>query len=129
MTSFDVAAWLEAWSDADLERALSFYAADCRYRDPATPRALGGLAGLRPHLEKVFAYWPEQRWEEVGRWEHADGQGLTLLWRAEITSPRSSKSVQFDGLNLLRFAGGKIVEQMIFFDPALWRGLMPAKLE
>lgn len=129
MPDFDVAGWLAAWSDADLERTLRFYAPDCRYRDPATKTELCGHAELHPHLQKVFGYWPEQRWEEVRRWTHADGAGLTLLWRVEITSPRSGRSVVFEGLDVLRLSGGKIAEQLIFFDPAAWRGLMPARIE
>ncbi len=129
MSDFDLAGWLRAWSDADLERTLSYYSPDCRYRDPATRGPLVGHTGLRSHLERVFVSWPEELWEEVRHWDHADGQGLTLHWRATITSPRSGKGVQFEGLDLLRFAGGKIVEQLICFDPAPWRALMPAARE
>ncbi|HXF95398.1 MAG TPA: nuclear transport factor 2 family protein [Gemmatimonadales bacterium] len=126
---FDVAEWLRAWGEADADLVLAFYTPDCRYRDPATVTPLIGLDALRSHLLKVFAYWPEQRWEEVRRWEHADHQGLTLLWRAEITSPRSGRSVVFEGLDVLRFAGGRIAEQLIFFDPAAWRSLAPGGTE
>lgn len=124
---FDVAAWLESWSTGQAEAVLGFYAPACRYRDPATVEAIHGHDALRAHLAKVFTYWPEQRWEEVRRWDHADGAGLTLLWRAEITSPRSGRSVEFEGLDVLRFSDGKLTEQLIYFDPAVWRTLLPER--
>jgi steroid delta-isomerase-like uncharacterized protein len=125
---FNVQAWLDAWNDGDLDRVLEFYAEGVRYRDPAVEE-LTGLVAMRQHLTKVFAYWPEQEWSEVRRWEHADRLGLTLLWRAEITSPRSGKVAQFEGIDVMRFSGGKIAELLVFFDPAGWRALNPATAE
>lgn len=125
---FDVQAWLDRWNDGDLEGVLALHAEDVRYRDPAVEE-LVGRAALREHLRKVFAYWPEQEWSEVRRWPHADHLGLTLLWRAEITSPRSGKVAQFEGVDVMRFTGGKIAELLIFFDPAGWKALNPANVE
>jgi ketosteroid isomerase-like protein len=70
--------WLKAWTDKDVPRLLTFYAADCDYKDPQTAAGIKGHEALRAYLTGLFAatppmtYTPEEIWPThngfCGRW-------------------------------------------------------------
>jgi hypothetical protein len=86
------AAWLEAWSDKDTARLLTFYGPNVTYRDGQVPAGITGHAALGAYLNGLFAatpemrYIPEQIWKidggYCGRWNcampQADGSTRTL---------------------------------------------------
>ena len=91
--------YLAGWNTADADRILEIFLTDAIYADPSAPDRIVGRDAIRQHVEKVLRYWPEQEWIELRQWPHADG--LTLLWRATITSPISGKDVTFEGVDIL----------------------------
>lgn len=62
------ARWLQAWSDKDVERLLTFYAEDCRYFDPGVPKGATGHAELGPYLKQIFAALPATRYDPEEIW-------------------------------------------------------------
>jgi SnoaL-like domain len=78
------AAWLQAWTDKDVERLLGFYAEDCVYKDAQTAGGLTGQAALRAYLTGLFGatpamtYTPDEVWPIpggfCGRW-YCDMEG------------------------------------------------------
>ena len=77
--------WLQAWSDKDVERLLSFYADDADYIDPQVPAGIKGQDALRAYLTQLFAalpttlYTPDEVWPIdggfCGRWYLDAGEG------------------------------------------------------
>jgi hypothetical protein len=84
--------WLQAWTDKDTQRLLSFYHPDIVYKDPQAPMGLNGHEALGKYLDGLFGNTPPMRYdpEEVwafdggycGRWYCTMGQpGLTTRFR------------------------------------------------
>ena len=67
------ARWLQAWSDKDVERLLTFYTEDCRLLDPARPGGVSGHAELRPYLTELFASLPATRYDPEEVWATRNG--------------------------------------------------------
>ena len=44
------AAWLQAWTNKDVDALCAFYAEDCVYKDPQTAAGLTGNEALRGYL-------------------------------------------------------------------------------
>jgi ketosteroid isomerase-like protein len=75
--------WLQAWTDKDVPRLLTFYAEDAVYKDPQTAAGVAGHAALGAYLTGLFAatppmvYTPEEIWPThngfCGRWYCAIG--------------------------------------------------------
>lgn len=76
--------WLQAWTDKDVERLLTFYSADVDYKDPQVPVGVKGHDALRAYLTGLFAatppitYTPDETWPIpngfCGRWFAAIGE-------------------------------------------------------
>jgi len=115
--------YLDAWSAGDAETIVACFHPEARFRDPSMAQAIAGRHAIRKHVEKVLRYWPEEEWEVLRHWDH--DTGVTLHWRATITSPWTGRDVTFDGLNVAEVSDGLIVELLVVFDPAVWRGLVP----
>jgi hypothetical protein len=62
------AAWLQAWTDKDVDRLCAFYADDCYYKDPQTDGGLEGQAALRAYLTGLFAATPSMTYEPEETW-------------------------------------------------------------
>ena len=79
------AAWLQAWTDKDVDRLCGFYAEACVYKDQQTAAGITGQAALRAYLTGLFAatpamvYTPDDVWPIpggfCGRWYCAMGEG------------------------------------------------------
>jgi len=78
-------AWLQAWTDKDVERLLGFYAPDALYTDQQTSAGIRGHAALRGYLTGLFSatppmvYTPDETWAipggYCGRWYCEIGPG------------------------------------------------------
>lgn len=81
--------WLQAWSDKDVERLLTFYTEDADYLDPQVPAGIKGHDALRVYLTGLFAalpatrYTPEAVWDVdggyCGRWYLDAGEGEAAM--------------------------------------------------
>ncbi len=103
--------WLAAWSDKDVPRLLSFYAADTSYVDPQAPMGVTGHDELRAHLEKIFSSTPPMRYDPDEVWP-IDG-GYCGRWICTIDVPDGSKAYM-RGFDLVILDGGKIAHNEVY---------------
>jgi ketosteroid isomerase-like protein len=107
--------WLDAWTVQDIDKLLSFYAADMEYLDPNNRGELKGCDAFRAYVGKLFSAWPKMTWAAKDIFRHSDGGGCTVTWRAEITKP-DGKILILDGMDLVFISDGKITRNEVYFD-------------
>lgn len=105
------AEWLQAWSDKDVPRLLSFYAEDTVYMDAQTAAGLRGHAQLRPYLEQLFATTPPMRYDPDEVWP-IDG-GYCGRWICTIDVPGGVRRY-LRGFDLVQLDGGKITLNEVY---------------
>jgi hypothetical protein len=86
--------WLNAWTDKDVDRLLSFYHPEVTYRDPQTAPGLQGQDALRSYLEKLFGATPPMRYEPDEVWP-IEG-GYCGRWYCRIGEPPARTIRGFD---------------------------------
>ncbi len=105
------AEWLQAWSDKDVERLLSFYSQDVVYRDPQVPRGLVGHEALRTYLTQLFDLTPPMRYEPDEVWE--TDSGWCGRWVCALSQPDGS-TVWVRGFDLVVLAGSEIALNEVY---------------
>ncbi len=96
--------WLQAWSDKDVDRLMTFYHADTVYKDPQTAAGIGN-AELRQYLTQLFANTPPMRYEPDQVWA-IDG-GYCGRWICTIELPGGEKRY-LRGFDLVELRDGAI---------------------
>jgi ketosteroid isomerase-like protein len=110
--------WLEAWTLQDIEKLLLFYSEDMKYIDPNTRGILENREAFRLYAGKLFAAWPRMTWLAKNIFAHADGNGCTVTWRAEITKP-DGQVLKLDGMDMVLISGDNIIRNEVYFDRSL----------
>jgi ketosteroid isomerase-like protein len=109
---------LAAWNGQDPYEVASMYTDDVTYRDPNTRGAVEGSDALRRYLSKLFSGW-EMHWElREDPLPHADGNGVTALWRASFRLPDGDQTVETEGMDLVVLDGDRISHNEVWFDRA-----------
>ena len=104
------AEWLQAWTDKDVERLLSFYTEDTVYKDPQTAAGLIGHSALRTYLTALFettppmTYTPEETWAING--------GFCGRWYCQIG--KNGEAGQIRGFDLVLLDGEKISHNEVY---------------
>jgi len=115
MAPFDVAAynarWLEAWSEKDVDRLLTFYHPDVVYRDPQVPAGITGHDALGQYLTGLFSATPPMRYEPDAVWS-IEG-GYCGRWRCTIDLPDGT-SRRLRGFDLVLLDGGRITLNEVY---------------
>lgn len=97
--------WLQAWTDKDVPRLLSFYTADTQYFDPQVPNGLTGREALGAYLTGLFAATPPISYNPEKVWL-ADG-GYCGRWYAVVgTDPKAAPALR--GFDLVQLRGEEI---------------------
>ena len=110
---------LAAWNDQDPEKVVAMYTDDVTYRDPNTRGAVEGADAMRRYLSKLFSGW-EMHWElREDPLPHADGNGVTALWRASFRLPDGDRTVEAEGMDLVTLEGDRIRHNEVWFDRAV----------
>ena len=113
----------EVWNDKNFGLANEIISHDCLHHvhDPLTPEVGTGAAGLKKLVELYLNAFPDARCvvEEV----IAEGDSVCVRWSVTATHtgallhvPPTGKSVSIGGVDMYRFANGKIQESRIFWD-------------
>ena len=103
--------WLQAWTDKDVEKLLTFYAPDCLYKDNQTAAGITGHEALRAYLTGLFGatppmtYTPDETWPIAG--------GFCGRWYCDI-GPGAAKMRGFD---LVVLRGREIVLNEVYVHP------------
>lgn len=110
MESF-VDEWLQAWSDKDTQKLLSFYADKFLYLDPGTRGSITDKEHFEKYLTKIFAAFPKWEWKRLELFESS------LKWRATFYD--KEKPIAVDGLDILIISKNKIIRNEVYFDRSL----------
>jgi hypothetical protein len=106
------AAWLPAWTGADPERLLRFYADDLFYSDPTVPDGLEGKPAFRAYLAKLLANNPSWIWKHEGGIPMEGG--FLNFWR--LAAPVGDRVIDCRGVCTVQFREGLIVRNQVYFD-------------
>ena len=105
--------WLQAWSDKDVDRLLTFYHPGTVYKDAQTAAGLTGHGPLREYLANLFAAMPPTRYAPEEIWPPADGRGYSGRWLATMALP-DGKQRRFRGFDLVLIEGGQIMLNEVY---------------
>jgi hypothetical protein len=105
------ARWLQAWTDKDVERLLTFYAPDTTYKDPQVPAGLKGRDALRAYLTKLFAETPPVSYIPNETWPTHNG--FCGRWIATIEGPDGAKTYM-RGFDLVVLKGDQIALNEVY---------------
>jgi ketosteroid isomerase-like protein len=108
---------LEAWNKQDVEAVVRCYTPDCTYRDPNTRGPVVGREAFRSYLSRLFAQW-QMHWSVREFFPFEDGLGGAFLWRARLTPAAGGKTVEVDGMDLVRLEGQQLSRNEVYFDRA-----------
>lgn len=110
---------LSAWNRHDLDTYLQLYSAEATVTG-YTPEPVG-VDGLRQVYETFFAAFPDVTLERVDALE--DGEKVAVQFRMSGTHqgdfqgvPATGRSVEVEGMTILRFDGQRVVERVSLVD-------------
>jgi ketosteroid isomerase-like protein len=99
----------------DLEGVMTGLADNCRFAlnargtgVQALAAASQGKASIRQVMKELIDSWRFDQWRELSLL--VDGEKACLHWRARITCVPTGKSEDFEGLDIITFRDGKIVD-------------------
>jgi ketosteroid isomerase-like protein len=117
---------LEAWNGQSSADVVAMYTDDVTYQDPNTDGAVEGSEAFGRYLDKLFSRW-QMHWElREDPLPHADGKGVTALWKATLSPQGSDRSVEVEGMDLVLLDGEKIRHNEVWFDRAALAPLLTA---
>ncbi len=103
--------WLQAWTDKDVARLLTFYASDTHYFDQQVPQGLHGHEPLRAYLTGLFSATPAMAYNPDEVWA-ADG-GFCGRWYCVIgDDPKAAPAMR--GFDLVQLRGDQIVLNEVY---------------
>ncbi|MEO6044929.1 MAG: nuclear transport factor 2 family protein [Tepidiformaceae bacterium] len=105
------AAWLQAWTDKDTEKLLTFYGPDVIYKDNQTAAGIHGHAALRAYLNALFAATPPMRYEPDEVW--AIKGGFCGRWLCTMAMPDGSTR-RLRGFDLVLLEGDQITLNEVY---------------
>ena len=103
--------WLQAWTDKDVPRLLSFYTEDTIYADPQTASGLQGHAALGAYLTGLFGATPPMTYTPDELW--ATHNGYCGRWFCTIRPPEGPVSY-LRGFDLVVLRGDRIARNEVF---------------
>ena len=105
------AAWLQAWTDKDTEKLLTFYGPDVIYKDNQTAAGIHGRAALRAYLNGLFTATPPMRYEPDEVW--AIKGGFCGRWLCTMAMPDGSTR-RLRGFDLVLLEGDQITLNEVY---------------
>ncbi len=117
-------AYVAAWNAHDADAAAALMADDVVYLDVTVGEPQKGRAAARDNVIQVFmTAAPDLKWQMRGE-PVVSADGIAFEWTFGGTNtgawgpdtPATGKAFQFDGVTLMRVAGGKITYQVDSYD-------------
>jgi hypothetical protein len=105
--------WLQAWSDKDVDRLLTFYGPQIVYKDAQTAAGIEGHSALRAYLTGLFNAMPATRYDPEETWPHADGKGYSGRWIATMDIG-GGVTRRMRGFDLVLLDGDKITLNEVY---------------
>jgi len=112
--------FISVWGSKDYDQLDAIAAAD--FRRTAPDQNVNGLVEMKTFMGQVHTAYPD--FHIVIDESHVVKDLATMIWTVTGTNtgegafPPTGKSIRVQGMTMLRFAGGKIVEEVVFYDTA-----------
>jgi hypothetical protein len=103
--------WLQAWTDKDVPRLLTFYAPDAAYFDPQVPAGLHGREALGGYLQGLFAAMPPAAYNAEAVW--AIEGGFCGRWYCTL-GPAPKAAPQMRGFDMVLLRGEEIAHNEVY---------------
>lgn len=116
MSEFDrvVTAYNEAWNRQDVDAICAAHAPGMVFENhTAGERAEGD--GVRPHIARIFAGWPDLRFAERSR--YVGDSFVVQEWTATATHPTGTV-VSWEGVDIFPFSEGRIARKDVYSNAA-----------
>ena len=106
--------WLQAWTDKDVPRLVSFYTDDTTYADPQTAAGIKGHAALTAYLSGLFGATPPMTYEADEIWPTHNG--YCGRWFCTISPPEGPRTY-LRGFDLVVLDGDRIALNEVYVHP------------
>jgi steroid delta-isomerase-like uncharacterized protein len=120
-----VDAYMAQWNAHDLNKAAAFFAQDVVYFDASVGTPATGFDAGKEVIKSFLTLAPDVKWtRDRTKTPVIQGDSVVYQWTFEgtqkgalsETQPATNKPFKFSGVTIMRFRGGKIVEQSDFYD-------------
>jgi len=103
--------WLQAWSDKDVAKLLTFYDENCLFFDPSLPNGITGHKALAPYLTELFKALPTTKYIPEEIW--STHNGYCGRWYCVMGDDPSAKPTM-RGFDLVVLKGDKIILNEVY---------------
>jgi steroid delta-isomerase-like uncharacterized protein len=117
-------AYNDAWNDHDVERIGSMHAPDMVFENHTAGERAEGEQALK-HIAGIFESWPDIEFHTrrlyvredlvVQEWT-ATATHVKPLSRGEIVAEPSGKRIEWNGMDVIPFEGGKVKRKDVYSD-------------
>jgi steroid delta-isomerase-like uncharacterized protein len=119
-----IAAYNDAWNAHDVERIASMHASDMVFENHTAGERAQGDEALG-HIARIFESWPDIEFKTrrlyvredlvVQEWT-ATATHVKPLSRGEIVVEPSGRRIEWDGMDVIPFEGGKVKRKDVYSD-------------
>jgi steroid delta-isomerase-like uncharacterized protein len=119
-----IAAYNDAWNAHDVERIASMHASDMVFENHTAGERAEGEQALG-HIARIFESWPDIEFKTrrlyvredlvVQEWT-ATATHVKPLSRGEIVVEPSGRRIEWDGMDVIPFEGGKVKRKDVYSD-------------
>jgi steroid delta-isomerase-like uncharacterized protein len=119
-----IAVYNDAWNAHDVERIASMHASDMVFENHTAGERAEGEEALR-HIARIFESWPDIEFKTrrlyvredlvVQEWT-ATATHVKPLSRGEIVVEPSGRRIEWDGMDVIPFEGGKVKRKDVYSD-------------
>ena len=119
-----IAAYNDAWNAHDLERIASMHAPDMVFENHTAGERAEGDQALT-HIAGIFESWPDINFQTrrlyvredlvVQEWT-ASATHVKPLSRGEIVAAPSGRRIEWKGMDVIPFEGGKVKRKDVYSD-------------
>ena len=119
-----IAAYNDAWNAHDVDRIASMHAPDMVFENHTAGERAEGKEALA-HITQIFESWPDIRFETrslyvredlvVQEWT-ARATHVKPLHRGELVAEPSGKRIEWEGMDVIPFEGGKVSRKDVYSD-------------
>ncbi len=103
-------AYNDAWNRHDLDAVSAMHADDIVFHNHTAGERVDGAAAVREHIGRIFAGWPDLRFE--GRSLRIGHDFAVSEWTASATN--DGERLEWDGVDVFPIVDGKIARKDVY---------------
>ncbi len=119
-----IAAYNDAWNAHDVDRIASMHTPDMVFENHTAGERAEGAEALA-HIARIFEAWPDIAFQTrrlyvredlvVQEWT-ASANHVKPLHRGELVAEPSGKRIEWEGMDVIPFEGGKVKRKDVYSD-------------